>query len=123
MSNSVIVVVADLDDPKHGEVSVLDSPQKASRMVETLLESGFAQERIRIFSGDEMGMQVAHRPIVALVSPNGVTTKATSEEPSPEDQPVVTRSSTKAKAEVPAEVAATPFVRNGVRFSTQFRPA
>jgi len=123
VSNNVIVVVADLEDPKHGEVSVLDSPQKASRMVETLLESGFAQERIRIFSGDEMGMQVAHRPIVALVSPNGVATKPVAEEPPVDDQPVVTRSSSKAKTEVQVEAAATPFVRNGVRFSTQFRPA
>src|SRR5712691_2922323 len=68
MSNGVIVMVSDLDDPKHGELNVLESHEKAARMVEKLLESGFEQKRIRIFNGDEMGMQIAHRPVVALVS-------------------------------------------------------
>ena len=130
MSDRVIVMVSDRDDPKHGELNVLESHEKAARMVETLLESGFEQERIRIFNGEEMGMQVVHRPVVALVSSEALRNGADpvqvdlrTEETPVEEAPVVTRASSKAKTAVQVEAAATPFIRNGVRFSTQFRPA
>src|SRR2546427_4550708 len=117
MSNRMIVMVSDLDDPKHGELSVLESHEKAARMVETLLESGFEQERIRIFNGDEMGMQIAHRPVVALVSGGAPTDgKAPAEvemradETPVEEERTVTRVSSKAKAAVATE-AAVPFIR------------
>ncbi len=122
MSNRVIVMVSDLDDTKHGEINVLESPAKAARMVEALLESGFEQERIRIFTGDEMGMQVAHRPVVALVS-GLTTTNGAAPEPSAEEEPNLEGAEATANAEVQAEVIVAPFVKNGVRFSTQFRPA
>lgn len=129
MSDRVIVMVCDLDDPKHGEINVLESHQKAVGMVETLLEAGFEQERIRIFNGQELGMQVAHRPVVALVPASAPASardpvqadSRTAETPA-EAASVVTRSSSKARTTVQVEAAA-PFVRNGVRFSTQFRPA
>jgi len=50
VSEKIIVLVSDRGDSKHGEVSVLDDPQKAERLVETLLEAGFEPERIRVFS-------------------------------------------------------------------------
>jgi len=130
MPDRVIVMVCDLDDPKHGELNVLENHQKAVSMVETLLEAGFEQERIRIFNGEEMGMQVVHRPVVALVASSApirdadpVQVDSRTEETPVEKAPVVARASSKAKAAVPVEAAAAPFVRNGVRFSTQFRPA
>ena len=67
MSEQVMVIVADLDDPKHGEINVVESVHKGARLVETLLEAGFDQARIRVFSGAEMDMRVRHRPVVALV--------------------------------------------------------
>lgn len=129
MPDRVIVMVCDLDDPKHGEINVLESHQKAVSMVETLLEAGFEQERIRIFNGEEMGMQVVHRPVVALVASSAVRdadpvqVDSRAEETPVEKAPAVTRASSKAKAAVQVEVVAAPFIRNGVRFSTQFRPA
>ncbi len=129
MSDRVIVMVSDLDDPKHGELNVVDGHQKAARMVETLLEAGFEQERIRIFNGEEMGMQVAHRPVVALVSGTAPANGATPvEDDAPEetvaaDKPALSRILPKTKATVHVEPAETPFERDGVRFSTQFRPA
>lgn len=127
MSNRVIVMVSDLDDPKHGEIDVLESATKAARMVETLLEAGFGQDRIRVFSGDEMEMRVAHRPVVALMSDD-----SSADDPSSgtegagektEKEPQLARSSSRAAAEAQGEVAATPFVQDGVRFSSMFRPA
>ena len=141
MSDKVIVMVSDLDDASHGEINILESPEHAARFVETLLESGFEQERVRVFGGDELSMQVHHRPVVNLLS--GVrggqkeeapkaTDQAPAREPAPTaaserlqpppKQPIGANVATQAKA-VLDEIAAKPFVRNGVRFSEQFRPA
>jgi len=67
MGTRYIVLVNDRDDPKHGEVTVLDDAKKAERLVETLLEAGFDTERFRVFTGTEMDMQVHHRPVVSLL--------------------------------------------------------
>src|SRR5713226_1574093 len=67
MLNKVIVMVSDLDDASHGEINVLDGPEQAAHFVETLLESGFEQERVRVFGGDELQMQVHQRPVVSLI--------------------------------------------------------
>ncbi len=130
MSNRVIVMVYDQDDAKHGEISVMENPQKAARLVETLLEAGFSQDRIRIFTGDEMGMQVNHRPVVSLVDARAAGTAANEEAaeppPAPERAPqqdVAAASPRAAGAPVAEMSMAAPFTREGVRFSTLFRPA
>lgn len=64
----IIVLVSDRDDSKHGEISVLDDPRKAEKLVETLLEAGFEQQRIRVFTGNSSEFQVSHRPVVALTA-------------------------------------------------------
>jgi hypothetical protein len=63
----VIVLIADQDDPKHGEVAVLDSTVEAERLVEVLLEAGTRAGRIRIFSGAELEAHVVQKPRVELV--------------------------------------------------------
>lgn len=136
MSERVIVIVSDLDDGSHGEVNVFEEPAKATELIESLLGSGFEQERIRVFHGDEMEMQVSHRPVVALV---GVEDETAAEEPpeaaeseapetevsaSSSGQPEpVTATAEPVRAEIREEVTAAPFVKDGVRFSTQFKPA
>jgi hypothetical protein len=132
MSNTVVVVVSDLDNAAHGEINVMESPQKAARLVETLLESGFEQERIRVFSAEEFQMQVHHRPVVSLMTAEGEAddippdSGSTSEEADQEEAPVAAGASASVtlKSSVPAdEEQDNPFEKNGVRFSTQFRPA
>lgn len=68
MTAKVIVFVADRGDQRFGEVSVFDSSGEAERLLETLLEAGYDQQRIHVFSGAEMEARVSHRPVVALVS-------------------------------------------------------
>src|SRR3989304_10636902 len=68
VSEKIIVLVSDRGDSKHGEVSVLDDPQKAERLVETLLEAGFEPERIRVFTGRASEFEISHRPVVALMA-------------------------------------------------------
>ncbi len=67
MDETIIVLVSDKDDSKHGEISILDDPQKAERLVETLIEAGFDERRIRVFNGRSSEFQISHRPVVALV--------------------------------------------------------
>jgi hypothetical protein len=68
MTAKVIVFVADRGDQRFGEVSVFDSSGEAERLLETLLEAGYDQQRIHVFSGAEMEARVSHRPVVALVT-------------------------------------------------------
>ena len=125
MSDRAIVMIYDQDDQKRGEISVVDNAHKAARLVETLLEAGFEQERIRIFTGAEMEMQVTHRPVVALVGgevpvaePDRAIDVPAESEAEPEE------ALPRAKAELQEVGAnAAPFVKDGVRFSSLFRPA
>jgi hypothetical protein len=98
-----------------------------------LLESGFEQERVRVFGGDELQMQVHHRPVVNLLTgargrkedAPKEEEQAAAQEPAPQAAQTVAASksvASQAKA-VLDELAAQPFVQNGVRFSSQFRPA
>ena len=66
MDTQVIILVADRDDPKHGEITVLGNTTEAERLVETLLEAGFGQEHIRVFGGSEIQPRVSQRPVVTL---------------------------------------------------------
>ena len=137
MSGRIIVLVSDLDDSSHGEINVLEGPDQAAHFVETLLESGFDQERVRIFGGDELQMQVHHRPVVSLLNPNPsqngrdrkeqlVQSEAAPEPQAEEQELEVARSAPAPRAARNLEyqeVAAEPFVQNGVRFSSMFKPA
>ncbi len=110
MSTKVIVMVSDRDNAKRGEITVADNPRTAAHLVETLLEAGFQQEQIKLYSGEEAEMRVSSRPMVALVDSPSTPTARESVEP---DE----------TAEKSAGEEATPFVKNGVRFSSLFRPA
>lgn len=121
MSEQVMVIVADPDDAKHGEINVVDDLPNAARLVETMLEAGFDQSRIRVFSGAEMDMRVRRHPVVALVASDEETDKESSaEEPATEH---AATSGAKAESRKEEELAAEPYAKNGVRFSTAFRPA
>lgn len=128
MSSTVIVVVTDLDNAAHGEINVLKSPEEAAQLVETLIESGYDQARIRAFAADEFQVHVYHRPVVALTA----SAEADTIEPpktrgagdgADQEEDVPTVSAELAASLVTAEAAPVPFMRNGVRFSTQFGPA
>ena len=130
MANSVMVMIADKDNAKHGEMKVLSGPEEAASHIQSLIESGLEQKRIRAFYADRMEMKVSHRPVVALV--DGDRSLATEPEcvsnddriESRSEEPVlVTAGALPARPEIRQELAAQPFVRDGVRFSSLFRPA
>ncbi len=110
MSTKVIVMVSDRDNAKRGEITVAENPRMATHLVETLLEAGYQREQIKLYSGDEAEMRISSRLIVALGDDSSTPTARESVEPY----------ETAAKS---ADEEATPFVKNGVRFSSLFRPA
>ncbi len=95
MDETIIVLVSDKDDSKHGEISILDGPQKAERLVETLLEAGFDESRIRVFNGRSSEFQISHRPVVAMVDGSSEGAR----------RPAAEGKSREGKAEEPAVVA------------------
>ena len=82
------------------------------------LEAGFDQARIRVFVGGEMGMQVRHRLVVALVADEEGSKSA------PDDGVGKSAATSETEAESPKqEVAAELYQQNGRRFSAAFRLA
>ena len=124
MSEKIIVLVSDRGDSKHGEVSVLDDPQKAERLVETLLEAGFEPERIRVFSGRASEFQVSHRPVVALMAEGEEgEVQAQPQAAAEESAPVTATAEASAETGEEEAVAAGAEMTVPVRFSSLFRSA
>ncbi len=129
MANNIMVMIEDPKNAKHGEIKVLSNAEEAASHIESLIESGFEQDRIRAFYADRIEMQVSHRPVVELVS--GEDPPATEPLPvsnddhieSQSEEPVLVAAGATAGSEIRQEVAAQPFVRDGVRFSSLFKPA
>ena len=124
MSDKTIVVVYDERDKKHGEVTVLEDAAGAAHHVESLLESGIGQDRIRIYTGNEMEMKVSHRPVVALVGGDipEQFRKKSGDAPDDNDEADTEQALPRAKSELKgAEANAAPGVKDGVRLSPLFR--
>jgi|GEM_PF-3024153 len=121
MAAKIIVLVADREDERHGEITVVSDARKAERLIETLLEAGFERERIRIFSGGEMDIEVAHRPVVSLVREQ-LDGHAAEEDPGAEEEtePEAERVGKEAREE---KDPAAALAHSGVRFSSLFRSA
>jgi hypothetical protein len=66
MAEEFVLVVSDESDGKQGEISVLDTAHETERLVETLLESGIDQNRIRVLAGAEAEFETIYRPVVSF---------------------------------------------------------
>jgi hypothetical protein len=66
MAAKIILLVSDSNDSKFGEIIVLDEVRKVESAIEALLEAGFEQERVHVFTGAEINIQVTYRPLVVL---------------------------------------------------------
>ena len=75
MSDRFVLLVSDENDRKHGEISVLDTAHETERLVQTLLEAGFEQERIRVYTGSEAEFATTYRPVVSLADEADQTTE------------------------------------------------
>lgn len=113
MDRSIIVMVVDPEDRKRGEITIMNDPKEAARFAESLLVAGLEQDRIRVFSAAEVQVSVTHRPVVTLVAPDA----------SSEGKPQQDDGASGDEAAQPQPEEPTPFVQNGVRFSSLFRPS
>ncbi len=102
-----LVIVSDPDDERRGKITLADDAGDAARVIETLLESGCSQSLIRVFYAAGLDMSVQHRPVVSIARTSPVLEVAGSE--------------TLVAAATPAGDS-VPFVKDGVRFSSLFRP-
>jgi len=131
VSEKVIVLVSDRGDSRHGEISIIDDPRKAEKLVETLLEAGFEQDRIHVFAGRESDFQVSQRPVVALVGEGGedepqvgvARQEAAAAEPAPHAEETESDDRQEEEGETEEEVPATAETAAPVRFSSLFRSA
>ncbi len=122
MTTKFIVLVADRDDPKHGEIVVVDTTAEAERLVETLLEAGFDRERVRVFTGTEMEAQVSQRPKVELVERGLDEPEPADGSPAEEEtQPAEALSEAHA-AEVENENSSSPLFRSPPEQSVEMMP-
>lgn len=117
MSEKTILLVYDEADHKRAEVNVLDDQHMAARLVETLLEQGYKQAHIRIYTGVEMEMQVTHRPVVALVG-DTLEIGASADRGQADTEQALPRAKAESRT---AEANAAPGTKDGVRFSSLFR--
>ncbi len=117
MSDKFVLVVSDENDRKHGEISVLDTAHETERLVETLLEAGFDQERIRVFTGSEAEFATTYRPEVSLADEANQTTESARSASDP-----VEPEATEIEAETEVE-AAEAHSGNSSSMSSLFRSA
>ena len=69
-SKRIILLVTDVGNASHGEIHEFSDPEAASREIETLLDSGYEKDRIRVFA-DESEVAVAYRPVVTIAGTTG----------------------------------------------------
>ena len=75
MSDKFVLVISDEKDEKYGEVSVLDTAHETELLVETLLEAGIDQKRIRVLAGSEAEFLTTYRPVVGFIDKANPTTE------------------------------------------------
>ena len=69
-SHKVILLVTDVANASHCEIHEFSDPEAASREIETLLESGYEKDRIRVFV-NESEVAVAYPPVVTIADATG----------------------------------------------------
>ncbi len=118
MAANLIVMVLDQDNPKRGEISVIEDAHQAEQMVASLLEAGFEQERIRVFSASAVEVQVVHKPVVSFISEGTPASAEESSSEAIEDEDFASPATSEAQAPAEGDEVA---VQNGVRFSSLFK--
>lgn len=104
-----LLFLADEKSPEKGEISFFDDAGEAATQAESLLEAGYEQDRIRIFSSDEMEMHVAHKPVVSLTGADSGATDSEEASANTDDN-----GASEGQGEVPG-------VKDGVRLSSMFK--
>ncbi len=81
MADEYLVFVAGEEAPDRGDIALFTDATEAAGHAESLLEAGYDQSRIRVFSSREMDLHVTHRPVVSLADGTESDTSEVSEVP------------------------------------------
>ena len=68
MSTKVIVLVDDKETEGSTKMTVVDTAEQAERLVETILETGYAAQRVRIFAATQNEFVTTYRPVVSFLA-------------------------------------------------------
>lgn len=119
------------DGDGSGRVQLLEfsDGHEAEQRLEQLIAEGIPQESIRAFNAVELEMQVSHRPVVSLNGNGSGGEPSAAAQPAavdansqtPEGDAVQQDAASVAEGEGEGE-GETPMVRDGVRFSSLFKP-
>ena len=109
MADEFLVFVADEEAQERGDIRFFTDATAAAGHAESLLEAGYDQSRIRVFSAKEMDVHVTHRPVVSFVggADNGASQDSEAPEKTPADDD-----------EGEGEMAG---VKDGIRLSSLFK--
>lgn len=125
MTARTMILISDNDGSGRVQLLEFTDGNEAVQRLEQLIAEGIPQESIRAFNAVELEMQVSHRPVVSL---NGSAAGGESAAPA-QAAPVSANSQAEdggAAQQDAASVAEgegeTPMVRDGVRFSSLFKP-
>jgi hypothetical protein len=58
MDDLVVVLVADDDDPGHTRTSVFHSVEQAENHIQSLIQNGIGQSRLRVFAASDMRVDI-----------------------------------------------------------------
>jgi hypothetical protein len=112
-----MVLLTEDGDVTRGEVKFLNSSNDVANYIEVLLEAGHAREKVRVFQGEEIGVEISYRPVVSL-SAADTHTEAEGQD--------VLGIGVAQNGDVPVKETAGndgPGMLNGVRLSELFRPS
>ena len=76
LDTKVLVITENLNDSERRDIAILNGFAEAERLIGTLLQAGVTQERIQVFAGTELEMEVTQQPVVALAEGKGSQTTA-----------------------------------------------
>lgn len=113
------LIILNNGDPNRVEMTEFSDAQEAQSYVEELLAAGTPQEQIRAFNAVELDMQVSHRPVVSFGGSAETSSQpvASGQVQASVDGAAAVDGSTEGAGE-----EETPMVRDGVRFSSLFKP-
>ncbi|MCH8814622.1 MAG: hypothetical protein IH957_05905 [Chloroflexi bacterium] len=115
MASRYLLFLADEKDRERGGISFFDDAKEAAGHAESLLEAGYEQDRIRIFSSDEMDVEVTHKPVVSLTGADREASQPSEATVSPEAE---SDDDDDDDDDEKSEVAG---VKDGVRLSSLFK--
>jgi hypothetical protein len=78
--STVVVFIAEQDNPEQGTLKRFESAELAERFVESQLESDVAVESLKVFKVAEIPLAVSYRPVVSLSAQQASTGDAPAEE-------------------------------------------